>query len=386
VLPLKRFRRPDISTKARALVENMIVHHPHRDVAIHRIRHSQELIDNMLTLCYDPPPASLNAKTRTYQLKRKNQKLIAALSTLLELNMIPIMPLISSFTVTLPASGLPDPLCTGFADDIPRILAFDENVEVLKSKEKPKKVTFIGSDGIRRPFLCKREERGDMRKNSRLMEFASVINRLFLQDPESRRRSKLKLQTYGVFPMTEDSGVIEWVPNTTAFRHILNELYRQISVDFDFVRIRHMYDECLEADGRNRNHDKELRMLGRLIEMFPAVFHRWFLHTFPDPSAWLEARTTFVTSTASWSMVGSLVGLGDRHGENLLLDASSGALVQVDFDCLFDKGAELACPERVPFRLTHNMVDAFGVTGFVIAPLSRTFHFDLVVFLSSQPV
>jgi serine/threonine-protein kinase ATR len=54
-------------------------------------------------------------------------------------------------------------------------------------------------------------------------------------------------------------------------------------------------------------------------------------------------------------------GLGDRHGENLLLDCSSGRLVQVDFDCLFDKGTELACPERVPFRLTQNMIDAFGV-------------------------
>ena len=62
-------------------------------------------------------------------------------------------------------------------------------------------------------------------------------------------------------------------------------------------------------------------------------------------------------------MVGSMVGLGDRHGENLLIDCASGALVQVDFDCLFDKGLELATPERVPFRLTQNMIDAFGVLG-----------------------
>jgi serine/threonine-protein kinase ATR len=30
---------------------------------------------------------------------------------------------------------------------------------------------------------------------------------------------------------------------------------------------------------------------------------------------------------------------------------------------LFDKGQELATPERVPFRLTQNMIDAFGVIG-----------------------
>ena len=31
------------------------------------------------------------------------------------------------------------------------------------------------------------------------------------------------------------------------------------------------------------------------------------------------------------------MGLGDRHGENMLFDASSGDVVHVDFSCLFDK-------------------------------------------------
>jgi phosphatidylinositol kinase/protein kinase (PI-3 family) len=30
---------------------------------------------------------------------------------------------------------------------------------------------------------------------------------------------------------------------------------------------------------------------------------------------------------------------------------------------LFEQGVGLAVPERIPFRLTHNMVDAMGVTG-----------------------
>jgi len=51
-------------------------------------------------------------------------------------------------------------------------------------------------------------------------------------------------------------------------------------------------------------------------------------------------------------MVGHIVGLGDRHGENLLLDSVSGDIVHVDFSCLFDKGITLQQPEVVPFRLT----------------------------------
>ena len=44
-----------------------------------------------------------------------------------------------------------------------------------------------------------------------------------------------------------------------------------------------------------------------------------------------------------WSMVGHIVGLGDRHGENILLDAMTGDAVHVDFAFLFD---------RVGFTLT----------------------------------
>ena len=77
------------------------------------------------------------------------------------------------------------------------------------------------------------------------------------------------------------------------------------------------------------------------------------------------------------------IRLGDRHGENILFEEGNGGTFHVDFNCLFDKvisyhyyslqshrssqimtqGLTFEKPERVPFRLTHNMVDAFGVYG-----------------------
>jgi serine/threonine-protein kinase ATR len=63
------------------------------------------------------------------------------------------------------------------------------------------------------------------------------------------------------------------------------------------------------------------------------------------------------------SMVGAVVGLGDRHGENILVDERSGELVHVDYDCLFDKALQLREPELVPFRLTPNVIDGVGVMG-----------------------
>lgn len=62
-------------------------------------------------------------------------------------------------------------------------------------------------------------------------------------------------------------------------------------------------------------------------------------------------------------MVGWILGLGDRHCENILLDNNTGDVVHVDFNCLFEKGKTLETPEKVPFRLTQNIVDGLGVTG-----------------------
>ena len=66
------------------------------------------------------------------------------------------------------------------------------------------------------------------------------------------------------------------------------------------------------------------------------------------------------------SMVGYLIGLGDRHGENVTLDATSGDTVHVDLNMIFNQGLHLKVPEIVPFRLTHNMVDAMGRSVHVI--------------------
>ena len=78
-------------------------------------------------------------------------------------------------------------------------------------------------------------------------------------------------------------------------------------------------------------------LLDKALAMFPPKLHRWFLARFGEASQWHAARLRFARTSAVWSMVGHIAGLGDRHGENILIDAASGDAVHVDFSCLFDK-------------------------------------------------
>lgn len=49
------------------------------------------------------------------------------------------------------------------------------------------------------------------------------------------------------------------------------------------------------------------------------------------------ARVAYSRTSAVISMVGYILGLGDRHGENILFDSTCGDCVHVDFNCLFNK-------------------------------------------------
>lgn len=120
--------------------------------------------------------------------------------------------------------------------------------------------------------------------------------------------------------------------------------------------IRKLHESC------TRDRLKPSELLDKILAMFPPRLSRWFISRFPEPATWLRARSNFTVTTAVWSMVGHVMGLGDRHGENILID-SFGDAVMIDFSCLFDKGLTLEKPELVPFRLTQNVIDAMGVQG-----------------------
>ena len=63
------------------------------------------------------------------------------------------------------------------------------------------------------------------------------------------------------------------------------------------------------------------------------------------------------------SIVGYILGLGDRHLDNILMDFNMGDIMHIDYNVCFEKGLRLKIPEIVPFRLTQSMQGALGLTG-----------------------
>lgn len=321
--------------------------------AVNETRHIAKTIDQMikmakelLYLCDCP----VDAEVKKMEMGTKFPSLLA-----LAKRGDVILPMQNSLSVTMPPTFSADKDYKVFDDDIPRIVDLDNTIEVMHSLQRPRKIIIKASDGKSYAFLCKPKD--DLRKDARLMEFDSMINNLLQSNPDSRKR-RLYIRTYAVVTLNEECGLIEWVPNTIGLRHVLHRLYANRGI--------HLYTQQIKVDMEAARKDPKKAgeiFTKKVLTKYPPVFHEWFLTMFPEPSSWLIARSNYGRTLAVMSMVGHVLGLGDRHGENILFDSVSGDTVHVDLNCLFDKGSTFEIPERVPFRLTQNLVDGLGITG-----------------------
>jgi hypothetical protein len=53
--------------------------------------------------------------------------------------------------------------------------------------------------------------------------------------------------------------------------------------------------------------------------------------------AWFAMRLNYTRSVATTSIVGHILGLGDRHPANILLDNGTGEVVHIDLGIAFDQ-------------------------------------------------
>jgi DNA-dependent protein kinase catalytic subunit len=110
--------------------------------------------------------------------------------------------------------------------------------------------------------------------------------------------------------------------------------------------------------------------------IYPAFLRDGLEAIAEDRSAYYRLRGRFAASLAGLSIASYVLGIGDRHLQNFLVDTVTGELVSIDFGHAFGSAtSQIPVPELVPFRLSPQMVYALGPLGAErIAPImSRTF-------------
>ncbi|ORZ05245.1 hypothetical protein BCR42DRAFT_428472 [Absidia repens] len=240
-----------------------------------------------------------------------------------------------------------------YPTDMPTIAGVLPAIQVMNSLQRPKRISFRGSDGKTYDFLCKQND--DLRKDARMMEFSHMINQFLMKNATSRQQ-RLYIRTYAVIPLSNRWGLIEWINHLNPLKAIVRERWEADGIGNQYERLRYAMKQM---EGKTVEEKVET-LLREVYPASPVVFYRWFLDHFPEPSEWYASRSRYIRTLAVMSIVGYVLGLGDRHADNVMFDATNGDTVHVDVNLLFDYGQDLAVPEIVPFRLTRNLIDAMG--------------------------
>ncbi|CAH8842375.1 unnamed protein product [Trichobilharzia szidati] len=240
-----------------------------------------------------------------------------------------------------------------------RISSIKNCLNFITSKQRPRKLTIMGSDGHQYVFLLKGHE--DTRQDERVMQFFGLVNTLLINNPETLRRN-LTIQRMSIIPLSTYTGLIGWVPNSDTFHNLIRDYREKADVVLNKEN-REMLRLAPDFDRLNVIQKTEIFEAGLRESRGRDLADILWLKSHSS-EAWFERRTTFTRSMATMSMVGYVLGLGDRHPSNIMLSRETGKVIHIDFgDCFEVATLREKFPEKVPFRLTRMIIAAMEVTG-----------------------
>ncbi|KAH7890803.1 hypothetical protein F5I97DRAFT_1975119 [Phlebopus sp. FC_14] len=245
-------------------------------------------------------------------------------------------------------------------EDCVWISHYDPTFQTAGGINLPKISTCYGSNGQKYKQLFKGGN-DDLRQDAVMEQVFDLVNVVLRCDRETKRRD-LKVRGYTVLPLAAQAGVLEFVGNTVQLRDWL------VAAHFRYRPNDLKHNEaCAQLKHTRERHDGNV---GAMVNMFKIICERtqpvmrhYFTEKHKTPIAWFAMRLNYTRSVATTSIVGHVLGLGDRHVSNILLDGGTGEVVHIDLGIAFDQGKLLRVPERVPFRMTRDMVDGMGYAG-----------------------
>ncbi|XP_004680100.1 PREDICTED: DNA-dependent protein kinase catalytic subunit [Condylura cristata] len=252
-----------------------------------------------------------------------------------------------------------------------RIAGFDERVKVMASIRKPKRIVIRGHNEKEYPFLVKGGE--DLRQDQRIEQLFQVMNVILSQDAACGQRN-LQLKTYHVIPMTSRLGLIEWIENTFTLKELLfsnmsqeekaaytsdpkappyeyKDWLTKISGGCDVGAYMLMYKGASRTETVTSFRKRESKVP-------PDLLKRAFLAMSTGPEAFLALRSHCASSHALMCISHWILGIGDRHLNNFMVNMETGGMIGIDFGHAFGSATQfLPIPELMPFRLTRQLIN-----------------------------
>ncbi|XP_035782753.1 phosphatidylinositol 3-kinase catalytic subunit type 3-like isoform X2 [Anopheles albimanus] len=182
-----------------------------------------------------------------------------------------------------------------------------EKVSLFKSALMPAKITFRTTSGIEYDAIFKHGD--DLRQDQLILQMITLMDKLL-----QKENLDLKLTPYRVLATSSRHGFMQYIESVTVA-------------------------DVLNSEGSIHNYFRKFNP----CETGP-------FGIVPD------IMDTYIKSCAGYCVITYLLGIGDRHLDNLLL-TTSGKLFHIDFGYILGRDPK---PMPPPMKLSKEMVDAMG--------------------------
>jgi hypothetical protein len=180
-----------------------------------------------------------------------------------------------------------------------------DKIQIMQSNSRPVIVPFSEFNGEIKKVLYKKD---DVRKDHLIMNIMEIINGIL----EKEEEMEIKIVKYNVVPTSKNGGFIEIVDNAKTIYDIMEH-------------------SGFTVQNYIMEHNKEIPIK--------------------------EFRERFIKSTALYCVISHLLGIGDRHLENIMI-SKSGLLFHIDFSYIL--GQDPRYSNNKTIRVTPEIVNVIG--------------------------
>lgn len=237
-----------------------------------------------------------------------------------------------------------------------KIASVKKELLILGSIKRPKRIIVHGSNEKDYQLLIKGGE--DLRLDQRVQQLFTIMNKIFREDPTCLNR-EIYLKTFAVTPMTNRLGSLEWVDNTEPLKALINREHARLENgrSLNESRAQAGLMKWLKNLPVNQTELAQKSIMHQVVNLLnlddeevsdgfnrTTKLMRWNLlrngleNLCLTSAAFITIKNQFIKSLATFSIASYLIGVGDRHLENFLVDTTDGEVFGIDFGIAFGSG------------------------------------------------
>ncbi len=272
---------------------------------------------------------------------------------------------------------LPHPQRRGGDQGFVGIHSYEESFSLVGGVNAPKRIKCRGTDGkwytqlvkgtVVPYFILNRScdsnvfafalflGKDDLRQDAVMQQVFGLMNTLLKKDVECSSK-RLCVRQYRVVPLSQRSGVLEWCHNTVPVGDYLIEAHRRYRpADPTPVECKkNLQVSHLKHKEMSNREQLNTKAFISLCSRIHPVLRFFFVDHFSSPGAYLERRFAYTRSVAAASMTGHILGLGDRHVSNILMDLTTAEMIHIDLGVAFEQVTSVYRVQRINccFKIT----------------------------------